>query len=197
METKNIIEALLATSLDKDHIRKALRLCRIINDKDRNWHAKVRPELDSYMSTFTNPSIICTIDSLITVFIISSEKAGRLYRVLTITGHNTKYETISKSKISSEIVRSLNIKDFIPDSYMKQVIYIPRSKINYDCEKENMEESLLKDISEGSDENIGFYLFTEIKKNEWTIDKNITSLNLKNKTQTNAKQIIKNILSEI
>lgn len=125
METKPVIESLIYHSHNGEHLNKALKLCRIVGP-DRAWSARQHQHLDPYLSHFNKPCIIVTIDLIITVFmIVKSPSAARLFDVVKIQGSDTYINTMSAGKISKEISSTFRIKDFMPDSGLKQIIYIP------------------------------------------------------------------------
>lgn len=199
MDTKVVVESLLYNVKNYDHIRRALKVCRVLNNNDRNWSAKQHQEINHFTSKFEEPVFICLINTIITVFIISQKKKNRVYPVIQINGPNTQLRNLSKTKIISEILYFSKIKDFLPQNISNQIYWIPyQQQENITLTPNEVELSALSKIKNGNEfnEEIEMVIFSEYLNGLWFIEKGIHRAYIKNTLKTNPRQIIKNILTE-
>lgn len=157
--------------------------------------------LDSYFSTFNAPDIIITINLVVTVFIISKSSKAKISNVVKIEGPDSYVSEMSKSKLLSEINKSLNIKDFMPDSNLKQIIWIPFSNGRSETVLSDDVDNDVMGIAGNKDIDVGRYIdaiiFTEHINKEWSINPDTSIPNPDSVMRTNQKEIVKNLLKEV
>ena len=202
METQKVVEALLNQVDNIKHIKNALISCQVINE-ERNWIKMEHTEINSYISHFHKPVIICLINIIITCIIIEPKIEHRLYPVFIINGNESLFYNMSKTEIIKKSIQYSNIKDFLPEIYARHIFWIPfknkdKKELSASSTKSDIELlSSIKDISILEEEKIDITIFTEYIKGNWTIDFNIANVIPKNNIKTKYVTILKNILCEI
>ena len=200
MNTKIVVESLLNKVENPEHIRKALKVCRIINNKDRNWVPQEHLEINHFISKFNKPVVICLINTIITVFIIEPISKNRIYPLIQINGPISQLRNLSKSKMISEILYFSNIKDFLPPNLSNQIYWIPYKEkeiINLDSDEVELDTLSKLENKNQYNEEIEMVIFSEFLNGLWFIETGIHKPFIKNTLKTNPRQIIRNILTEI
>lgn len=201
MKTQIIVESLLDKSKNYDHLKIALKACGVINNKDRSWDALEHSEISKIIEKFETPHIICMVSKIITIFIIEPKKYNRVHPVIQINGNTSRIRNLSKSKILSECLKYSNIKDFLPESMYEQIYWIPyRNKEATIKNSDIFEEVLLNSIKNESNvpkEELDIVVFSELSKNLWTINPDISNINVNKKTKTTKYKILQALLKEI
>lgn len=198
MQTKPIVESLLFYSDHPEYIRESLRLARVINRTDRNWHAKEHPEFRVHLSHFTSPSILVTIGLIISVFVITqSPNNKRVLDVVVIQGKHSVISEMSRTKLILEANASLSIKDYMPVASLKQIIWIPfKEKEHLQVSSESVDEAILNRVHEPGVHPEAI-IFTESVRGEWMLDIDISSPDPQYSTKTTQREILSNIIKEV
>lgn len=198
MQTKPIVESLLFYSDHPEYMRESLRLARVINGTDRNWHAKEHPELRIHLSHFTRPSILVTIGLIISVFVITQNPNNkRVLDVVIIQGKHSVISEMSRTKLVLEASSSLNIKDYMPVASLKQIIWIPfKEKEHVQISSESVDEAILNSAYEPGVHPEAI-VFTESIRGEWMLDIDISSPDPQYSTKTTQREILNNIVKEV
>lgn len=137
--TKEIIEAILYKSQNREYMEQCLQICHILNDSDRNWQPIEHTEL-FYAESFVNPYYLMIVDKQIHVYLIGEKDKGKTYNVLNIEGFNYEKLTLAKSAIIKHITD--NIKDsqkqFLPSPASQRILYINKQRDNTETVENNI-----------------------------------------------------------
>lgn len=165
MDTIELVEALLYKI---PSIRLAFLGLNIMS-LERKISASEHKEFLNIIKPFNNPKIISVVGLIHTTMIIEPIKNGKTYSVILINGYKSEIIEISKTKIYDILYKKLSLKDYLPEPFVKKIIY----------------------INSYSTELMGI-VFSEYSKNMWTIDSP-----LKLPITSSQKISGKNILNEI
>lgn len=200
MNSKPIVESLMYYTNNQEHMVLSLKLARVLNDK-RPWTPKENTELRPHLSSFKEPSVLIVIGLIISVFVISKSKDNkRLFDVVNIEGHSSSIQEMGKSKLVKEANKALNTKDYMPQGYLKHIIWIPYFEKEYndttssDIEIDTLNMFKNDNISEDLEKVL---MFTEHINKEWTIDKNIAIPNPSMNMKTTQREILNKIVKEL
>lgn len=122
MITKDVLGKLM---YNHPNFRSPFTILGILT-KDRMISPKDRSELDNLLSVFdTNAKIISVFGQVQLTMIIQPEMKGkRQIPVILIRGIHCTITEMSKTAIIDELKETLNLKDYIPDAFVKKIIYI-------------------------------------------------------------------------
>ena len=136
MKTKDVLETLIYNIPD---LYAPMQILDIIN-KDRIISVKnhkeienlIAPIIDYYVKdTVNNKPIIISAYSMTGVtYIVSKEQRRKKHLCVMIYGPDTYIEWKSKSKILEDINAFMNLKDFMPNSFIRKIVYIKDYLIN-------------------------------------------------------------------
>lgn len=153
-KTKDIVENLLYLSNNHDHLKKILKLSRVLVQNsvsgDRIWYAKNNNILE--LEDFTEYSVLTVFSTIITVYIIQEKETGRgkkNYRMLKIVGENTSYYShITGGLLFKMIKDSLDCKNILlPKPIYRQVYYFNfKKKQIKNTSSSKQEQELLNNI---------------------------------------------------
>lgn len=185
--TKELIEAILYKSQNREYMEECLQICHVLNDSDRNWQPVEHTEL-FYAESFSNPYYLMIVDKQIHLYLIGEKDKGKTYNVLNIEGFNYEKLTLSKSAIIKHITD--NIKDsqkqFLPSPLSQRIFYINKQKDN----SETVENNLFIFNRVSGDDNI-------LKKDsKWTIGHDIYSASQQEYT-TRVSEILAECFKEL
>lgn len=153
------------------NLRESFYALSIIDD-NRNIAPIEHKEFENILNYFNNPKIISIFSLVQITLLIEPIKINRKIPVLLINGIFCSRNLFSKTYIHNLILKYLNIKDFLPASLVKKIIYI-------------------KDFN-----TMDGIIFSEYLKSIWTIDDPL-QLPVKNYLKTNPKIIVDKILDDI
>ena len=137
--TKEIIEAILYKSQNREYMEECLQICHILNDTDRNWQPVEHTEL-FYAENFSNPYYLMIVDKQIHVYLIGEKDKGKTYNVLNIEGFNYEKLTLAKSAIIKHITDNLkdSQKQFLPSPLSQRILYINKQRDILETVENNM-----------------------------------------------------------
>ena len=144
METQLLIEAL---TFKYPEIRKPLLCLNILSEK-RNFSPTYRPEFDNILNNFNEIKIVSVIGIIQVTAIIGLRSPIKKYPIILIKGNNSEYHKMTKTMISSLLIKFCSIKDFLPQPFVKKIIYI-----------ENFNDNKCEGL-----------VFSEFLKNKWTLE---------------------------
>lgn len=168
MKTKDVIEALIYRHPD---FRSVLQIMNVIGI-ERKISSSEHPELNNVLKNFNNCSVVSTISSIQTIFIVDTSAGTVKHPVIKIEGWNSEILSISKTGISAALNAGINIRDFLPQPFHRKVIYIP-------------DFNLSKGI-----------VFSEYTKNVWTTGDPMV-IPAENKLKAGAREIIDNVVLDL
>lgn len=201
MKTKTVVESLLNNVENYEHLRLALKACKVINSEDRNWMPHNHSELTKVIEKFKTPHIICLVGKIITIFIIEPKKYNRVYPIIQINGNTSRIRNLSKTKLVNECLKYFNIEDFLPEAMCNQIFWIPYNSNKSEKESsDHLDNEILKSIKENSSvvkEELEMIIFSEVSKNIWTINPNISSINISQKANMTKNKILQNLVKQI
>lgn len=147
MITKEVLEKLM---FDHPDFRHPFQILGIL-DKNRMISPKDRSELNNLLSVFNEKAKIISVFGQVqlTAIIQPELKTRNKLPVIFIRGIHCSVLEISKTKLAYELRSTLNLKDYIPDAFVKKVIYIDSFNQSGDVYGE---------------------IFSEYLKNKWTLD---------------------------
>lgn len=145
MITKDVLGKLM---YDHPNFRSPFTVLGILT-KDRMISPKDRSELDNLLSVFdSNAKIISVFGQVqLTIIIQPVMRGKRQIPVILIRGIHCTITEMSKTAIIAELKETLNLKDYIPDAFVKKIIFI-----------DSFDEK----------DTYGFVL-SEYMKNKWTL----------------------------
>lgn len=170
METKLILSSLI---FNNKIYYEYLRALNIINE-NRMISSINRPEYNNILSSFYNTNdifIISIINYIQSTYIINKNFKNRKLEFIKIIGENCEIGKKSKGTLIYEMHNMLNLKDFLPQSFCKKIIYF---------NIQNKEE----------------YCFSEFEKNKWTLEDPL-NIEINNYQKTTSKIILTNIFSDL
>ena len=137
--TKEIIEAILYKSQNREYMEECLQICHVLNDTDRNWQPVEHTEL-FYAESFSNPYYLMIVDKQIHVYLIGEKDKGKTYNVLNIEGFNYEKLTLAKSAIIKHITDNLkdSQKQFLPSPLSQRILYINKQRDILETVENNM-----------------------------------------------------------
>lgn len=169
MDTIELIECLLYKI---PNIRNAFLGLNIMS-LERKISASEHSEFLNLIKPFNNPKIISIIGLISTTMIIEPVKNGKTYPVIIINGYKSEILDISKTKIYNTLYNQLSLKDYLPEPFVKKIIYI------HSYSKE------LKGV-----------IFSEYCKNMWTINSPL-ELPITSFQKISGKNIINEIILDV
>ena len=200
MKTKELIEDLLYRSNSKNHLKKALKVCRVINDTDRDWRPKAHPHLSVYTKEFKEPIIICVISTIITTYIIEPESKRRVHPIIVIRGSHSEFMTASRDLLGRMLNQSARVIKHLPEPYTDQVYWIPYKKDILEVHDKSKTDFEILETLEGKsqeDEFIDMIVFSRHLGDQWTIEEDITKGNITKKMKTSFYKIFKKLVWEL
>ena len=166
MDTIELMESLLYKI---PSIREAFLGLNIMS-LERKISASEHKEFLNIIKPFNNPKIISVIGLVQTTMLIENVKHGKTYSVVLINGYKSEILDLSKTKIYDILYKQLSLKDYLPEPFVKKIIY----------------------IDDYSKELIGV-VFSEYSKNMWTIDSPL-ELPITSSQKVSGKNIINEII---
>lgn len=132
MKTKDLVEGILFMNPALEIFFKA---AHIIDHKDesRDWKPVEHKEI-GFINKFTNPKFIVIVETQIHVFMIGDPYTdeygnGKGFHVYIIEGFNCKHTAIDKNKLLGEVKNRTKEDRFLPDGYMKRIIYMDTKSV--------------------------------------------------------------------
>ena len=195
MRTKDVVEALLYVSSNRDSLSKSLKVCRVLNEH-RDWYPTYHEELEYVVSDLKECRVVCSVSKLVTVFLVGKDKVGRQFPVLKVQGEFCSKDYCSKEKIIKDVTESFYVDDYLPEGYCNQLIYVPYSE---PPQVEEETTDVLYTISDYKEESeyIDCYVFTEFKKNHWTYDPEFYKVEKQKYVKTRTKSLVRKVLSDL
>lgn len=187
MKTKEIIEHLL---FKNNNLRFFFQALGIIS-YERKFTGVEHPEFENILKDFEtdnannyNLSIFSIANIIQTTYIISNHLKNRKYPIIKIQGYKTEILELSKTGILSEFYSCMRIKDFLPDSLVKKIIYFKDLNIEDTSNIGNIKKALNKGL-----------VFSEFRKNQWTIEDPL-EIEIQNSNNCTYKDIFYEILED-
>lgn len=122
MITRDVLGKLM---YDNPNFRTPFTILGILT-KNRMISPKDRSELSNLLSVFdSNAKIISVFGQVqLTMIIQPTMKGKRQIPVILVRGIHCTITEMSKTAIVAELKETLNLKDYIPDAFVKKIIYI-------------------------------------------------------------------------
>ena len=171
MKTELIISSLIFKNKKYSEYFRALNILT----NSRQVSSTNRPEYNNILEPFNdieNVVIVSAINFIQSTYIINKTLKNRKLDIIKISGNNCVFLKLSKGGLISEINSSINIKDFLPESFCKKIIY-------FNLEDENKT-----------------YCFSEFEKNKWTLEDPL-NIEINNYQKTTSRVILTNIINNI
>lgn len=173
MKTNLIVETLLYNC---PSIRRVFLNLNIMS-LERKISAREHKEYNHLLENFKdskNIKIISVVGIVQTTMLISLEKTSRVHDVIIIRGNDSEVTQMGKTKITRDLIINLYWKDFLPEPFVKKIIYIDEFN---------------------SLETKGI-VFSEVEKNIWTVDDPM-NVEITNSRKISGKAIIKEIVDSV
>ena len=169
MITTEIVEGLL---FKYPEMRQMLIDLNIISE-ERRISSSEHPEYNHLLSLFKKANVIAVIGVIQTTIFISQKKKGRIFDVMIIKGNSTKITQMSKTLIIKTLVSLLNWKDYLPEPFVRKIVYI-----------NHYNEKIVSGI-----------VFSEFGKNTWTLEDPMF-IDIKNFRSITGREIINEIVND-
>jgi len=129
MKTKDLVEGLLYLNPSLEIFFKAAHII----SKDRDWKPVQHNEI-GFIHKFTNPKFIVVVETQIHVFLFGDpyiDEYGNQkgFHVYMIEGFNCKHTAVDKNRLIGEIKAITTEERFLPEGYMKRIIYMDMSNV--------------------------------------------------------------------
>lgn len=170
MNTLELVEALLYKIPD---IRNAFMSLNVMN-LERKISASEHPEFRNIIKPFTKPKIISVVGLTQITLLVEPTDSYRVHPTIVINGHRSDILELSKTRMVDMLHRHLKLRDYLPEPFVKKIIYIDQYGSNG-----------LKGV-----------VFSEFGLNRWTVDDPL-QLPIVSQQKIGGKDILKEVLSSI